>query len=49
MQNDASKKKRIRFAALEILLLIALYCALAFIGPLADGGQISHYPDRILA
>ena len=49
MQNDASKKKRIRFAALEILLLIALYCALAFIGSLADGGQISHYPDRIVA
>lgn len=49
MQNDATKKKRIRFAALEILLLIALYCALAFIGSLADSGQISHYPDRILA
>ena len=49
MQNDASKSKRIRFAVLEIVLLIALYCALDFIGSLADGGQISHYPDRILA
>lgn len=48
MQNNASKSKRIRFAALEILLLIALYCALAFIGSLADNGQVSHYPDYIL-
>ena len=49
MQNDASKSKRIRFAVLEIVLLIALYCALAFIRSLADGGQISRYPDYILA
>lgn len=49
MQNDASKSKRIRFAVLEIVLLIALYCALAFVRSLADGGQISHYPDYILA
>ena len=49
MQNNASKSKRIRFAVLEIALLIALYCALAFIRSLADGGQISHYPDYVLA
>lgn len=49
MQNDASKSKQIHFAFLEIMLLIALYCALAFIRSLVDGGQISRYPDRILA
>lgn len=49
MQNDASKSKRIRFAVLEIVLLIALYCALAFIGSLADNGQVSPYTDYILA
>ena len=49
MQNDESKSKRIRFVVLEIVLLIALYCALAFVRSLADGGQISRYPDYILA
>lgn len=49
MQNNASKSKRIRFAVLEIALLIVLYCTLAFIRSLADDGQISCYPDCILA
>ena len=49
MQNNASKSKRIRFAVLEIALLIALCCALAFIGSLTDNGQVSHYTDCILA
>ena len=31
------------------MLLIALYCALAFVRSLADGGQISRCPDYILA
>lgn len=34
MQNETSKRKRARFAALEVLLLIAAYCALALIGSL---------------
>lgn len=37
MQNDASKRMRVRFVVLKVLLHIALYCIFIFIRSLTDG------------